>query len=156
MFNIQPGNSSGRRVIRKSSSDNGQGVDALCGLCARVFQTALILLVIGAFFHTYIKLDNEIDRAALEIRKVNEKIAAVERNIDGLKGRYAICSSRQFIIRQIARFNLPLAPIRHDQRQEIRLYSNKQLANLRYPLFRSVPPVAMDIRRQVSSRMRVR
>ena len=134
MFNIQPGNSHGRRVVRQKESD-GSGLDALFGLCARVTQTALVILILGAFFHTYIKLDNEIDRASLEIRKVSERIKAVDRDIAGLKGRYAVCTSRGFIVRQIARFKLPLAPIRHDQRQEMHLYSNEQLARLRYPRF---------------------
>ena len=59
----------------------------------------------------------------------------VQHHIAGLKGRYAVCTSRGFIVRQIARFKLPLAPIRHDQRQEMHLYSNEQLARLRYPRF---------------------
>ena len=146
-MNIQPGGESARKSIRRQSSiPKDAGKAAICNLVASVVQAALFILVIGAFFHMYIKLDQEINSASAEIRKVDDRIASLDRDIEGLKGRYARCSSRRFISQQIARFRLPLKPIRYDQQQVMRVYSNDQLARLRFPV---VPrrEVAMDIRR---------
>ncbi|MBO7327946.1 MAG: hypothetical protein J6W00_04150 [Lentisphaeria bacterium] len=149
VMNIQPGGATaGRSIRRQSSQPKDTGKAAICNLVASVVQAALFILVVGAFFHMYIKLDQEINAASAEIRKVDEKIASLDRDIEGLKGRYARCTSREFITQQIARFRLPLRPIRYDQQQVMRVYSSEQLARLRFPV---VPrrEVAMDIRHGV-------
>lgn len=134
MMNIQPGGQGRRKVAKcKNSKENGSGSDAFFHLLASVAQAALFILVVGAFFHMYIKLDQEINVTEEEIRNVNERIVSLDRDMEGLKGRYARCSSRQFICQQIARFNLPLEQIRYDQQEVIRIYTNEQLARLRYP-----------------------
>ena len=78
-----------------------------------------------------------------EVRKIDEQIAELDRDIEGLRGRYARCSSRQFICQQIARFKLPLEQIRYDQQEMIRVYTNEQLARLRLPVLPK-REVAMD------------
>ena len=95
MMNIQPGGASACKSIRQQNSmSKDTGKAAICNLIASVVQAALFILVIGAFFHMYIKLDQEINAASAEIRKVDERIASLDRDIEGLKGRYARCSSR--------------------------------------------------------------
>ena len=148
MMNIQPGGASACKSIRQQNSmSKDTGKAAICNLIASVVQAALFILVIGAFFHMYIKLDQEINAASAEIRKVDERIASLDRDIEGLKGRYARCSSRQFICQQIARFRLPLKPIRYDQQQLMRVYSSEQLAGLRFPVMPPRREVAMDMHR---------
>jgi hypothetical protein len=136
MFNIQPGNSSGAKKVRKSEPVHA-GLDACFSLLARVMQTALLLLIVGAFFHTYIKLDQEINSTAAEIRRVDNMIVQVERETDGLRMEYANCSSRPFIERQIAAFKLPLKEMTQDQQRFIRVYTPEQLARMPRPVIRS-------------------
>ena len=152
MMNIQPGGSGVRRSVRRESQDNSGGVKALCGLLARVMHTALFIAVVGIFFHTYIKLEQDCDAVILEIREVNERITGVEREIEGLRVAYADRSSRGFINRQIARFKLPLVPTRYEQRQPMRVFSSEQLARIAYPM--PGPQVAADNRRIGSRRGR--
>jgi type II secretory pathway component PulJ len=121
-------------------------VDALCSLVARVTQTALLLLVIGAFFHTFIKLDQDINNTTSEINQVERKIQQTDREIAGLKMDYANCTTREFIDRQIARFDLPLEELQLDQQREIRIYSNEELAYRRFNSRRGGRRVAMDRR----------
>lgn len=149
MMNIQPGGQGRRKVVRRNNgADENKGSEAFFHLLASVGQAALFILVIGAFFHMYIKLDQEINVIEDEICRINEDISSLDRDIEGLKGRYARCSSRQFICQQIARFNLPLEQIRYDQQEVIRVYSNEQLARLRYPVVRR-REVAQNGRRSV-------
>ena len=148
MMNIQPGGQGRkRRSTSKSTEPKESGRAAVCGLISSVINAALVILVIGAFLHTYIKLDQEINITSAEIRRVDEKIASAERDLEGLKGRYARCSSRQFIRQQIARFKLPLEQIRYDQQQVIRVFSNEQLARMRFPVMPPRREVAVDNRR---------
>ena len=134
MMNIQPGNSGTRRnCVRRDDRDNFGGVKALCGLLARVLHTAVIVAVIGVFFHTYIKLEQQKDALVAEIRGVNERIAEVDREIEGLRGTYADRSSRRYINAQIRRFRLPLVPTRLSQRHVMRIYGSDQLARVAYP-----------------------
>lgn len=141
MMNIQPGNSSTRRKdVRREDRDNSGGVRALCGLLARVLHTAVIVAVIGVFFHTYIKLEQQKDAVVAEIRSVNERIAEVDREIEGLRGAYADRSSQQYISAQIRRFRLPLVPTRLSQRCNMHVYGSDLLARVAYPM--SSPQVA--------------
>lgn len=146
-MNIQPGNSSRCRRAAPKKESAGSGFDELCSLIARVGHAALFILIFGALFHTYIRLNNEINSIETEIRKTDERITLLGRDIEGLQARYALCSSRQFVISQIAKFGLKLEPIRHDQRQVMRMYSREQIAGMRY----SIPPrrevAAVDRRR---------
>ncbi|MBO5668140.1 MAG: hypothetical protein J6S43_03350 [Lentisphaeria bacterium] len=153
MFNIQPGSTGGRRSSPQRKQDYSGGVDALCGLLARVGSAALVILVIGAFFHTYIKLDQQINQASAEIARVDERIVQMNRDVEALNMRFANCSTREFIMRQIARFKLPLVELRQDQQQYIRVYSGEQLARLATPV---LPPrqMAMDTSRKNISRFR--
>lgn len=152
MMNIQPGGRGQRKSAgKKSSAPKESGKAAVCGLISSVINAALVILVIGAFLHTYIKLDQEINVTEAEIRRVDERIASAERDLEGLKGRYARCSSRQFIRQQIARFKLPLEQIRYDQQQIIRVFSNEQLARMRFPAMPPRSEVAMDKRRSAKN-----
>lgn len=154
MMNIQPGGQARRKVAScKNSGAGNNGSDAFFHLLASVGQAALFILVIGAFFHMYIKLDQEINMTESEIRRVNERIASLDRDIEGLKGRYARCSSRQFICQQIARFNLPLEQIRYDQQETIRIYSREQLARLHYPSVRRRVAMQQNERKSVQNRL---
>ena len=148
MMNIQPGGQGRKKsAANRNSQPKESGNAAVCGLISSVINAALVILVVGAFLHTYIKLDQEINVTAAEIRRVDEAIASAERDLEGLKGRYARCSSRQFICQQIARFRLPLKPIRYDQQQLMRVYSSEQLAGLRFPVMPPRREVAMDMHR---------
>ncbi len=146
MLNIQPGNSTSRQCSKGREPEQSGGVDALCSLIARVAQTALLLLVIGAFFHTFIKLDQDINNTTQEINQVERKILQTDREISGLKMDYANCTTREFIDRQIARFDLPLYELQLNQQREIRVYSNEELARRRYRNYRGGRRVAMDRR----------
>ena len=136
MFNIQPGNSTTSKKVRKPEPGHA-GLDACFSLFARVLQTALLLLIVGAFFHLYIKLDQEINSTAAEIRRVDNMIVQVERETDGLRMEYANCSSRSFIERQIVLFKLPLKEMTQDQQRFIRVYTPEQLARMPRPAVRS-------------------
>ena len=59
---------------------------------------------------------------------------------------YANCTTREFIDRQIARFDLPLYELQLNQQREIRVYSNEELARRRYRNYRGGRRVAMDRR----------
>ncbi len=146
MLNIQPGKSSGRKGSKAPEPDHS-GVDALCSLFARVGQTALLILVVGAFFHTFIKLDQDINSTTAEITQVERKIQQTDRDIEGLKMDYANCTTREFIDRQIVKFNLPLQELRLDQQREIRLYTDEELARMRNSRAPADRRVAMDKRR---------
>ena len=150
MFNIQPGNSGGVKSVSRRKEDYSKGVDAFCGLLARVGSAAIVILVIGAFFHTYIKLDQQINQATAEIARVNEKIVQTGRDVEALNMRFANCSTREFIMRQIARFDLPLVELRQDHQQYIRVYSGEQLASLSLPVLPK--RLAMDTSRYTSGR----
>ncbi len=144
MMNIQPGGQGKRKkATQLNKSTKESGGEAVCHMLASITQAALLIFVIGAFFHAYIKLDQEINTTAAEVRKIDEQIAELDRDIEGLRGRYARCSSRQFICQQIARFKLPLEQIRYDQQEMIRVYTNEQLARLRLPVLPK-REVAMD------------
>ena len=145
-MNIQPGNSKTRKKTVARSGDHGSGFDALCGLFARIGQVALFIFLFGALFHTYIKLDQEINSADAELRRINEECAAIDRDIAMLKTRRDDCSTLPFTQQQIARFNLDLHYIRQDQQQDIHLYSNAQLARLKRHRMPS-GQLAMDNRR---------
>lgn len=133
MLNIQPGDSCRKRSVRRRETDTSI-VETLGKFFSKVWTIALVLLVFGGLFHTYIKFDQDINEISSEIQRVNERIAMLDRDIDGLKGDYANCTSRSFIIGQIRRFKLNLEPIRYDQQHSIRIYSDEQLARLPYPL----------------------
>lgn len=139
-MNIQPGSNQGRRKTVSGRNSGTSGFDELCSLIARVGHAALVILIFGALFHTYIKLDNEIDSTEAEIRKTSERIALLDRDIEGLKVRYATCSSRQFIVQQIRKFGLKLEPVRHDQRQTMHIFTKEQIARMHY-----IIPVRNDV-----------
>ena len=144
-MNIQPGKSSERKSIRQSSPDHS-GVEALCNLLARVGQTALLVFIVGAFFHTYIRVDQEINGASAEIERIDRQIKQVDREIAAFEMDYANCTTREFIDRQIANFKLPLYEIRLDQQRRIRLYTNEELARMPLPV-RNDRRMAIDNRR---------
>ena len=155
MMNIQPGGQGRKKsAANRNSQPKESGNAAVCGLISSVINAALVILVVGAFLHTYIKLDQEINVTAAEIRRVDEAIVSAERDLEGLKGRYARCSSRQFIRQQIVRFKLPLEQVRYDQQQIIRIFSNEQLARMRFPAMPPRREVAMDNRRAVKNSKR--
>ena len=127
--NIQPGNSSGRKktsLQRQNGTQNG----AVGGLFVRVVRMAAVVLVAGAFFHTYIKFDQEINVASAEIEAINQRLKDLDLQIQVLDNRYEECCTLEFIERQIARFNLPLVELRQDQQIVMHLYSKEQLARL--------------------------
>ena len=136
-MNIQPGNSKNRRKSTTRSNEHGGGFDALCGLIAKIGQVALFIALFGTLFHFYIKLDQEINSTAAEIRRVDNMIVQVERETDGLRMEYANCSSRSFIERQIVLFKLPLKEMTQDQQRFIRVYTPEQLARMPRPAVRS-------------------
>lgn len=146
-MNIQPGSSGTRKKTGRRTSDHGGGFDALCGLFASIGQVALIIILFGALFYTYIKLDQEINGADAEIRRINEECASVEREIAMLKNRRDDCSTLLYIQQQIARFDLGLKYVTQEQQQDIHLYSNAQLAQMRRYRMTS-GQVAMDNNRR--------
>ena len=148
MFNIQPGNSTGRKSVPQSVPDHS-GWDSICGLVARVGQTALLLFIVGAFFHTYIKIDTDVNTTSSEIERVNRQIRQVDREISGLKMDYANCTTREFIDRQIVKFELPLQEIPVDQQSTIVLRSNDDIARFynRTPATRRVAMNNSGVRR---------
>ena len=130
-MNIQPGNSKTPKRRVPSHSETGGGFDALCSLFARIGQVTLFVFLFGALFHTYIKLDQEINGAEAGIRRINEECAEIDRDIAMLKTRRDDSSTLPFIQQQIARFGLDLHYVTQDKQQDIRLYTNAQLARLK-------------------------
>lgn len=129
-MNIQPGNSSGQQKKKNRNDMQGGGWNEVCRLIARVLNIAVFLAVYGALLHTYIKFDQQINAASVEINRINEEISQIAREVDSLNNEYAYCSSRAFIDKQIAKFNLPLQELRQSQQKRIHLYSNAQLAKI--------------------------
>lgn len=129
-MNIQPGKSSRKRTTVKEQNRNQGDSGAFGVLFIRMVRMALGTLILGAFFHTYIKLDQDINVASEEIAAVNSRIGELDRQIQVLDNRYEECCTLEFIENQIARFNLPLVELRQDQQILMRLYTNEQLARV--------------------------
>lgn len=145
MINIQPGQGGRRKTPRKTSG--GEGFAAMGNLLARVFQTALVIVVLGTFFHCYISLDQDIDRITGEIKKIQSDITSVEREIISLNGKYAHRTTRGYIFNQLRKFRLPLVMARHNQKRNLNVFSIEQAARISYPL-RISRKVAQDNNRR--------
>ncbi|MCI5779508.1 MAG: hypothetical protein MR051_06820 [Lentisphaeria bacterium] len=132
-MNIQPGNSIRRRPVKRESGGTS-GFAELCALTARVGQTALGIMVLGAFFYAYITLDNKITKTETEIRKVERERKELDREITQLKVEEARYSSRPFVVAQIRRFRLPLVPANYRQTRSLTVLTAQQAA--RTPMLR--------------------
>ena len=147
MMNIQPGQSNRKKKPGKTSGDNGFA--AIGSLLARVVQTALVIMVAGAFFHFYISLDQQIDQTTDKIKKVQTDITSVEREIVSLNGKYAHRTTSSYIFNQLRRFRVPLIQARHSQKRHLNVFSIEQAARIGYPL-RVVRQVSYDNKRRAS------
>lgn len=131
-MNIQPGQSNRKRAPRRSAGSDGFA--AVGNLLARVCQTALVIIVLGAFFHCYISLDQQIDRTVGEIKKIQTEINTVEREIVSLNVKYAHRTTSGYIFQQIRRFRLPLVQARLNQKRRLNVFSIEQASRISYPL----------------------
>ena len=134
-MNIQPGRPVKRRSV-KQQNNNSTGVSELCSLFAMIGWTAMILGMFGAFFYAYVSLGNRIAAASGDARKLEEDIARERRESVALKGLEAQRSSRHFIMAQVKRFNLPLAPAKYHQTRKLTVLTAEQAA--RVPLHRQL------------------
>ncbi len=133
-MNIQPGNSARRKSV-KNDAGNSAGCAEVWKFAVLVAQTALVIMVFGAFFYAYITLDNRIARSAAELRAAGEEIEKVEREISSLQGWKSHYSRMEHINAQIRRFKLPLRAVNHRQIRRLNVLSAEQVA--RIPLLRS-------------------
>ena len=106
----------------------------MCALTARVGQTALGIMVLGAFFWAYITLGNKIAETETEIREVEKARKKLDREIIRLKLEEAGCSTRTYIVGQIRRFRLPLVPVNYRQTRSLTVLTAQQAA--RTPMLR--------------------
>ena len=106
---------------------------ALCSLITRMISFAVVILIIAALFHTYIKLDQEINSTKEEISRINANIVSMKRDIETQDMRLAGFSTREYIERQIAHFNLPLVELRQDQQIRVKVFNDAQLAKIYSP-----------------------
>lgn len=132
-MNIQPGNSNRRKSVKHDTGDSAGYAEAW-KFAVLVAQTALVIMVFGAFFYAYITLDNRIARSAAEVRIAGEEIEKVEREISSLQGWKSHYSSMEYITAQIRRFNLPLRTVNHRQVRRLTVLSAEQAS--RVPLMR--------------------
>lgn len=126
-MNIQPGNSTRKRQVRQEKTASN-GVSEICSLIALVVRTAMIIAMFGAFFYAYVTLGNRIAAAAGEKKAVNAELAKEERETIGLKGLEAQRSSRDYVMAQVRRFNLPLTPAKYHQTRRLTVLSVAQAA----------------------------
>ena len=133
MMNIQPG-STGRRIPKRSEQNDSSGVSEFCAMCARVGQTALMIVVAGAMLYAYITLDNRINANAEEMNRINEELKELNRETASLKVVEAQRTSWSYISNQISRFNLPLIPVGYRQTRKLTVMTAQQAANT--PLYR--------------------
>ena len=128
-MNIQPGNSVRRRPVRQEKSISN-GISEICSLIAMVGRTAMIIATFGTFFYIYVTLGNRISASAGEAKRIKEEIAKEKRETIGLKGIEAQRSSRDYIMAQVRKFNLPLTPARYHQTRRLRVMSVEQAAQI--------------------------
>jgi len=126
-MNIQPGNSVRRRPVRPEKNTSN-GVSELCSLIALVGRTAMVVAMFGAFFYVYVSLGNRISAAAVEAKKIEAEIAKEKRETVGLKSVEAQRSSRDYVMAQVKKFNLPLAPARYHQTRRLTVLTADQAA----------------------------
>lgn len=155
MLNIRPGHLKKTTKPVRSAVNSG-GIDALCSLAVRYINTAVVILILGAFFYTYIRLEQDINTVKEEINRIDVNIVSMKRDIETQDMRLAAYSTREYIESRIAHYNLPLVELRQDQQIRVKVYTDAQLANI----FRrqGVTPrrVAMDNKRSVNNRRGVR
>ena len=144
MLNIRPGHSKPQQKRAKSTADNTGGMDALCNLGARFISTAVVILILAALFHAYIKLNQDINTVKEEISRTEANIAAMKRDIETQDMRLATYSTSEYIKRQIRHFNLPLVELRQDQQIRVKVYTDAQLAHMYRPGSRRQRTVAVD------------
>ncbi|MBQ9804209.1 MAG: hypothetical protein IJW35_05125 [Lentisphaeria bacterium] len=126
-MNIQPGNSVRRRPV-KTEKNTSNGVSEICSLIALVLRTAMIIGMFGTFCYAYVTLGNRITTAAGEAKHIKEQIAREKRETIGLKGIEAQRSSRDYVMAQVRRFNLPLTPARYHQTRRLTVLTAEQAA----------------------------
>lgn len=126
-MNIQPGNST-RRKPETPMVSAGSGLEELFSLMARVGQTAMFVILLGAVLYAYITLDNRISVSETQMRQVKDESDKLDRELIRLKNEYARYSSRPYLMAQIRRFRLPLVEARYNQTSHLTVLTAEQAA----------------------------